>query len=633
MQEGARSFAPLLIVITLAFVVPLLLSRFKHLHLPIVVGEILAGVLIGRSGFGWVQADDPMLALLAEFGFVFLMFQAGLEIDFSSLDMGAQVGATWLSQASGPIGLSLLSFLGTLGLAVVAGVAMEQAGMIQNPWMMALILSTTSLGIVMPVLKERGMIRSALGQTVLLSALIADFVTMILITVVVAIYSRGLSLEILLIGLLFVFFFLFYRLGLISLNRFEALRRTFEELSQTTARIKIRGAFTLMLLFVVLSEALGAEIILGAFLAGAMISLLSTRQDVEAMHQMEAVGFGFFIPIFFVMVGVNFNLRALFNSADAIWLLLFLLAVAFTVKLLPTLIFRLRFSWRETFSAGFLLSSRLSLIIAASAIGLELGIISESINTEIILVAVLTVTLAPLLFNRFAPAAESARARSIAVFGAGELGLLVAQHLSGHHERVLLMDDDLDRVERARNHVQSEIDVVHGCVDGDATLAPYLEQIDTVVVTYSDTEQNFRICRLLRTHYRIQHVVTSVPDARRREQFQQLGITVFTPSLDLAALLGLLARNPAVYDLLTQISDDKEVAEVAVENSELDGVVLRRLNLPGDVLILALRRGGEFIVPRGNTRLEVDDHVTLAGSIDHLNAARRRFGRVGVLGR
>ncbi|MFN2151795.1 MAG: cation:proton antiporter, partial [Anaerolineales bacterium] len=84
-MEEPRSFVPLLLVVFLAFLVPIVLSRFKKLRLPIVVGEILAGIVIGRSGFGWVAHHDPALDLLAEFGFVFLMFLSGMEIDFSSL--------------------------------------------------------------------------------------------------------------------------------------------------------------------------------------------------------------------------------------------------------------------------------------------------------------------------------------------------------------------------------------------------------------------------------------------------------------------------------------------------------------------------------------------------------------------
>ena len=84
-MEEEVTFLPLLLVLFLAFIVPIMLSRFQKLRLPIVVGEIIAGIIVGRSGFGWVAHHDMVLDLLAEFGFVFLMFLSGMEIDFSSL--------------------------------------------------------------------------------------------------------------------------------------------------------------------------------------------------------------------------------------------------------------------------------------------------------------------------------------------------------------------------------------------------------------------------------------------------------------------------------------------------------------------------------------------------------------------
>ena len=639
MEEIAGSFTPLLIVISLAFIVPLLLTRFERLRLPIVVGEILAGIVVGSSGFGWVTHEDQLLTLLAEFGFVFLMFLAGMEIDFANLNIElpgvARAGGTRTDLSSspdrerrtfGPLSISLMGFILTLSLSAIVGFALLQVGLVSSPWMMALIMSTTSLGVVMPVLKEQELIRGRFGQTILIAALVADFATMILITVVIATISHGLTLDILLISLLFVVFFLLYRLGIVSLNRFDSLRRTLEDLSHTTARIKIRGAFTIMLLFVVLAEVLGAEIILGAFIAGAMLSLLSTREDLEAMHQLEAVGFGFFIPIFFIMVGVDFNLGALLGSTDALILLPFLVLAAFLVKLLPALLFRLQFSWRETFSAGFLLSSRLSLIVAASAIGLNMGIISESVNTIIILVAIVTVTAAPLIFNRIVPRTSTATLRPIVVFGAERLGLQVAEQLLGHHEEVVLVDPDENLIARARQRTSEGIEVMHAGIDDEnEELAGHLDLAETVVVTLSDTDRNRHICHVARTRYGIDHIVTLVRETNRLVEFETLNVTVFNPSLDQAALLSLLARNPDIYELLTRTDDNKEVSEVWVHNHEYGDKALRELVLPGDVLILSIRRDGEFIVPRGNTQLEYGDHLTLVGTFDHLHAARALF--------
>ena len=114
-MEESLSFAPLLLVIFLAFLVPVTLSRFKHLRLPIVVGEILAGILIGRSGLGWVNNHDPVLDLLAEFGFVFLMFLSGMEIDFSSLSFSEPGESDGKRPSWGPVqlggGVFLLSFI------------------------------------------------------------------------------------------------------------------------------------------------------------------------------------------------------------------------------------------------------------------------------------------------------------------------------------------------------------------------------------------------------------------------------------------------------------------------------------------------------------------------------------------
>ncbi|MCY3901107.1 MAG: monovalent cation:proton antiporter family protein [Caldilineaceae bacterium] len=639
MEEIAGSFTPLLIVISLAFIVPLLLTRFERLRLPIVVGEILAGIVVGSSGFGWVTHEDQLLTLLAEFGFVFLMFLAGMEIDFANLNIElpgvARAGGTRTDltpsqgrerRTFGPLSISLMGFILTLSLSAIVGFALLQVGLVSSPWMMALIMSTTSLGVVMPVLKEQELIRGRFGQTILIAALVADFATMILITVVIATISHGLTLDILLISLLFVVFFLLYRLGIVSLNRFESLRRTLEDLSHTTARIKIRGAFTIMLLFVVLAEVLGAEIILGAFIAGAMLSLLSTREDLEAMHQLEAVGFGFFIPIFFIMVGVNFNLGALLGSTDALVLLPFLVLAAFLVKLLPALLFRLQFTWRETFSAGFLLSSRLSLIVAASAIGLNMGIISESVNTIIILVAIVTVTAAPLVFNRIVPRTSTATPRPIVVFGAERLGLQVAEQLLGHHEEVVLVDPDENLIARARQRSSEGIEVMHAGIDDEnEELAGHLDLAETVVVTLSDTDRNRHICHVARTRYGIDHIVTLVRETNRLVEFETLNVTVFNPSLDQAALLSLLARNPDIYELLTRTDDNKEVSEVWVHNHDYGDKALRELVLPGDVLILSIRRDGEFIVPRGNTQLEYGDHLTLVGTFDHLHAARALF--------
>jgi Kef-type K+ transport system membrane component KefB len=412
-MDEARSFAPLLVVLMLAFLVPLLVSSVRgRLAIPIVVGEILAGMIVGRSGFGWVLPDNGALNLLKELGFVFLMFLSGMEIDFRSL-RGTDSHQARQSSYWSPLALAVLNFGATLLLAGAFAWGLKWIGATTDPWMMGLILSTTALGVVVPILKEAGLSQTLFGQTILLATVIADFVTMFLISVLVAVISRGLTAEILLVFLLFVAFFFAARFGSF-LSRIEWLQKAIEELSHATAQIKVRAAFSTLLIFVVLAETLGIEIIVGAFLAGAVVALLRTPEDRELSSQLEAIGFGFFIPIFFIMVGVEFHLPALLSSTGALLSVPLLLIAAIAVKVIPALVFRLNHTWREALAAGILLCPRLSLIIAAAAIGEKLGIIDESVNAGIVLVAIVTVTASPLAFLRIFPAARVNVARSMA---------------------------------------------------------------------------------------------------------------------------------------------------------------------------------------------------------------------------
>ena len=411
-MDEARSFAPLLIVVMLAFLVPLLISVLRRrLAIPIVVGEIVGGMIVGQSGLGWVLPDNDALHLLKELGFVLLMFLSGMEIDFRSL-RGPDSHQARQQSSWSPLSIAVLNFGATLLLAGAFAWGLKWIGATTDPWMMGLILSTTALGVVVPILKETGLSQTLFGQTIILASVIADFVTMFLISLLVAVVSSGLTAEILLVFLLFVAFFFAARFGSF-LSRIDALQRVIQELSHATAQIKVRAAFSTLLIFVVLAERLGIEIIIGAFLAGAIVALLRTPEDRELARQFEAIGFGFFIPIFFIMIGVDFNLPALLSSTGALLSVPLLLIAAIAVKVIPAFVLRLNHTWREALAAGILMCPRLSLIIAAAAIGEKLGVIDESVNAGIVLVAIVTVTASPLGFLRVFPAPRLKAARSM----------------------------------------------------------------------------------------------------------------------------------------------------------------------------------------------------------------------------
>ena len=607
-----QSFIPLLLVVGLAFLVPVLLARFRRI--PVVVGEILAGIIIGPSVLNLANGHEPTLELLAEIGFAFLMFLSGLEIDFSIL-----FAASKSKRENGPSALLLasLSFALTLVLALGIGFGLFSAGYVRDPWMMTLILSTTSLGIVVPVLKESRLSSGRFGQTILLAALLADFLTMFLITVYVAVRSTGLTLEILLIFLLFVPVVLLYQLGLRWL-RIPAVRRIFEELSDATAQIKVRGAFAIMVGFVVLAELLGAELILGAFLGGVLASLLSGSGEEKLRHKLDAIGFGFFVPLFFIFVGIQFDLNAFLEEPNAWILLPILLVGAFSIKIISSLIFRFRFSWRETIASGMLLSARLSLIIAASAIGLSLGSVSESTNAAIILVAALTATVAPLTFNSLhLPVAERRKQISL-IYGNNDLAFQVARDLQAHGEDVCFVeteDDSAAEITGQGFNLEFGAENLTGCID---SFPP--SQIEAFLALELKDANNLKACRAARARG-IEHVITLVVDPLLLPEFKRLGVQTLTPSIHRSSVLALMARNPALFELLTSTTDDRDLREMVLENPELNGKRVNEVSFPSDLRILAIRRNDEVIVPHGTTRLAMGDHLTILGDLDVIEEA------------
>lgn len=394
-MESHAEFIPLLIIAILAFIVPMVATRLQKVRVPIVVGEIIAGIIFGKSGLDLIHST-PIVSFLAEFGFAFLMFLSGLEMDFEEL---ARIRSKYQSAPllKRPIQLSSLSFILTLVLSLGFGWSFTYYGLSSNTFIMGLVLCTTSLGIVVPILKEFKVTDTSYGQVMLVNALIGDFVTLFLLSAAVAILSKGPSFEVFFLLIVFVIFGIMLKL-INYLRKTKALMRVIKKLSTTTSQIRVRGVFALLLIWVVLAQKLGLEIILGAFLAGIIISLLDTSGETILRKKLDGIGYSFFIPIFFITVGVDFDIKALLGSESALLLLPVLIITAYIVKVIPALIYHRVFSWRNSIAAGFLLSTRLSLIIAASEIALSIGIFSTATYSALVLVALFTCTASPIMF-------------------------------------------------------------------------------------------------------------------------------------------------------------------------------------------------------------------------------------------
>lgn len=609
-------FIALLLITGLALAVPIMANRLRRFRLPIVVGEIFAGIVIGKSGLNLIE-PSPTLNFLSEFGFAYLMFLSGLEVNFNLL-MPERRESQKKRSISQPMPMAVLLLVGTLILAFAASQGLTMSGIAQNPVLLALILSTTSLGVVVPVLKERSLLASNYGQYLLAASSIADFGTLLLVTVAIAVRSHGLTLDLLLIPVLLILFILAARAGQ-QFRSLAFLQRIVDELSSATAQIRVRGAFALMTAWVVLAEALGVELILGAFLAGAIASLINDQADPEPQEKLDAIGYGFFIPIFFIMVGVEFNLQALVESPRALILVPLLIGIAFVVKVLPSLLLRLEFSWREAIAGGFLLSSRLSLIIAASAIALDIGAISEAVNAAIILLAVLSCTISPLVFNRLLPMVEEERREGVIIIGKDQMAEMLTERMMQAGEPVTIICPDESRLEA---FTRLNVPIITGCARiEEAFHQAGGHRVRALVDLTSSPEETLEVCTVAKRHFGIPIVVSRISDVELFPELKELGVKIVQPALATAMALEGAMRYPTAFDVLTHKTANVDVGEVRMTNRRLEGVALSNIRLPGDALILSVSRGNSVVVPNPDTVLRQGDRLGLIGSPDALEEA------------
>ncbi|HEX6553892.1 MAG TPA: cation:proton antiporter [Ktedonobacteraceae bacterium] len=379
------SFSDLLIVAVVAFAAPLLLGLTPARRLPAIVLEIVAGIIIGPSVLGWVKVDLP-ISILSVLGLAFLLFLAGLEVELERLRgrLLVFVGSAFL-----------LSF----GLALLVGYGLYLAGQVVSPLLIAIILVATGLGIVIPVLKDAGESASNFGQLVIAGAMFAEFGSIILLTLFFSREATSTATKLVLLGG-FALLAAGFAFVILRLERSKHIAAVLLRLQDTTAQIRVRGAFMLLVAFVALASVLGLETILGAFVAGVILRLIDGDQMTthpQFRLKLEAIGFGVFIPVFFVSSGIQFDLAALFSSPSTLLrVLVFLVALLF-VRGVPALLYHPLVGSRRSVVAGLLQATSLSFIVAASQIGLELGLITKATGAALIAAGLLSVLIFPLL--------------------------------------------------------------------------------------------------------------------------------------------------------------------------------------------------------------------------------------------
>ena len=285
-MDFSSDFLPLFIVVGLAWFSPIITSQIRIVQIPSVVFEIGLGIIIGPFVLN-ILPESEYLNFLGLMGFVFLMFLSGLEINVTKvIHSFPRRKITWDRLLKNPLLTGVIIYILTLLLAILSALLLRTIIPIKQIWYFALIISTSSLGVIMPVIKNRSEIQQPYGQMLIMAAAVADILSILLFTFTISIIEKGVRFEVFLIISLFVLFFVFYQLGriLVKVNLFKRILNT---LSHAASQIKVRGVLALILLFVMVSQLIKTEVILGAFLAGILISYFSDKDRSTLMMKLK----------------------------------------------------------------------------------------------------------------------------------------------------------------------------------------------------------------------------------------------------------------------------------------------------------------------------------------------------------
>ncbi len=378
------SFVNLLVVVAVAVAAPLAVGYLPRLRVPAVVLEIVGGIIIGPSVLGWVHVDLPV-AILALFGLAFLLFLAGLEIDVHQL-------------RGRLLRFAVLGYLVTLVLGYGAGASFTAIGWVSQPLLLAIALSATSLGLVVPVLKDAGQVHSQVGQSALAAASIADFAAIVLLSLFFSSSGGSTGSKVVVLGV-FAGLIAVTALVVSGAARSVRLGQVLVRLQDTTAEIRVRCAVLLLVAFTVLAEKFGLESILGAFLAGAIVGLVDRDSSSHPRFRikLEAIGYGFLVPVFFVSSGIRLDLAGLLHSPSALVRVPVFLLALLVVRGLPALLGLRANGPRSTLALGLLQATSLPFIVTATQIGVALGKITPVTAAALVCAGLLSVLIFPLL--------------------------------------------------------------------------------------------------------------------------------------------------------------------------------------------------------------------------------------------
>jgi Kef-type K+ transport system membrane component KefB len=366
----------------IAVTAPILLNLKPSLRMPSAVAEIVLGIAVGPSGFGWIHVDQP-ITILSLLGLALLLFLAGLEIDTRVVRRGlGRLGATYAC---------------SVGLAVLVALAIGQLEDIDSPLFVGFTLASSTLGLIVPILRDAGETETRFGQTVLAGTSVGEFGAILLLSLFFSKEASSTGSRLFLLAL-FAAFVVAAAAILSGLGRSVRVSATLRRLERTSAQLGIRIAVAVLIGFAALASALGLETILGVFVAGVMLRMVDP--DARLIHsefrlKIDAIGYGFLVPVFFIASGLQLDFRGLFEQPQHLLLVPVFLVGLLIARGLPAVAYRGQLGARRAIALGLLQSASLTVIVIAANLGHQLHVFDDPTDAALVVAGVLSVILFP----------------------------------------------------------------------------------------------------------------------------------------------------------------------------------------------------------------------------------------------
>lgn len=588
----------LLIVLTAAFLTPLLMAHFHINSIPTAVAEILVGIVLGKSVLGWVRTGGEM-GSLSELGVTILIFLSGMEIDFSLFK--PQPKTTDGPKQPNPVMLAITGFLTVIVLSLGFSYFLQLIHFFNYPIFATILFTTIALGVVIAALKEKELLHQPIGQTILLISALGEVVPLVSLTVYSALAGKSdRNLWLLLLLLLAALFLL---------SRFKRIYGFLATIDKSTTQLDIRLAFFLVFALVTVASRVGAESILGAFLAGMVMKLLGPRQETQ--DKLTSLGYGFFIPIFFIVTGANLDLKALVADPKSLSLIPLVLIGFFIAKIGLIPVLRRRFKPQNALAGGFLLTTTITLVIPTLTVGRNLDILSDQQSGAFTLAAVIACVAGPILFNTFfQPEPEHFKKTKVTFIGGNLLTVPIAQHLSPDRYEVNLLTDKPENY----HTYNSEINIALADYTESALKAAGAYDCDIMVLGDFDADTNYDLATMALAEKVPRIIARFAPKDATSDRYDRLraqGVEVFNALEANVALLRSLIETPSTL----QILDDTVagIYEITVRNSRFAGLELKNLPFIDDITVSQIYRNKKFVAPHGDTQIHLGDHLIFSG--------------------